>query len=425
MINNTIPRFLAVSGLFVLLGAYSGCGAAESIVVAQPPELLAPPRARVSPATYSSIAPQFPQQPTDPADAVEALRAFVNANDDPRQIGKLIAAWEHQWISSSQEQEFMTGTVVETADIDGDNQKELLIVLPGAQLVVLDPATDKTYQASTYQFRDLLARIWRIADINNDGRIEIAAQAASCGAHTCSLTVNVLHWAPKGYTDLLIWTPEDNSAFPGVTMPSATATWRKSAAGAEQELVLQGGLLNSEGVGAQREYTEVYAWNGSEYRLKEHSYDPVASQHPYFKFIDGNQAFVDGNYQLAIERYLASITTPYPGNDSLGDAGLENAGPIIAAAARFQLMLTYLQLGNDERATATYRQSQQRDGDYASWSQAFWQVYLDQNDIAAGCAAATEAAQKAYLPGSGYTTTPLSTLICPQIEWQAEHENSQ
>jgi hypothetical protein len=416
MTNNSIPRLLAVSGLFFLLSAYSGCGAAEGIVVAQSPELLAPPLAQIPPATYSPTTPQFPPQPADPADAVEALSAFVNADADLNRLGDLIAAWEDQWLSSSQEQEFLIGITVETADIDGDNQAELLVVLPGAQLVVFDPAADQTYRVSTYQFRDLLARIWRITDINNDGQIEIVAQAASCGAHTCSLTVNVLHWAPEGYTDLLIWAPEDGSEFPGVTMPAATAAWRESAAGTAQELVLQGGRVNSEGVGVQREYTEVYAWDGAEYRLKERSYDPVASQHPYFKLIDGNQAFVDGDYQLAIERYQTSITTPYPGNESLGDAGLEDAGPVIAAAARFQLMLTYLQLGDDKQATATYQQAQQNDGDYASWSQAFWQVYLDQNDTAAGCQAAIEAAYDVYLPGASYTTTPLSALICPQAE---------
>lgn len=408
MSSRLILRLIGFIGVLIIVSACT---------LSQPgtttPSVLRTPNRTPVPESSAST---FPARPDDPNAAVALLTEWFNASPNNRtQLDALITAWEDSWVPSLPERNLLNGTPSAEADLDGDGQAEWLATLPGAQLLVLWHQNDGPYQASVYPNLNFLARIWRITDINADGRTEIVTQAAACSEDDCTLTVNVLQWQPEGYTDLLFATAEDGSPLPGVTLPHASADLTDTNSDGIEELVMEGGRSFAMLGGIQRGSKEIYAWNGSEYRLNARNYDPIASRHPYFKLMDGNRALLRGNYRQAVRLYQEAITTPYPGNGGLEDAGLEQSGPIIVAAARFQLMLAYIKLGNAIRATSTYEQAQSLDGNYANWTRAFWDAYHYSNDIRTACQAAAEAAQSIFLPGANSTIYPLSTnVICPE-----------
>jgi tetratricopeptide (TPR) repeat protein len=173
------------------------------------------------------------------------------------------------------------------------------------------------------------------------------------------------------------------------------------------ELLFTGGTISSVGAGVQRAKTEVYRWNGTTYELTQTIPDPVASQHPYWKLMDGNIAMNARAYDRAIPLFQDALAAkpPYPPYPPFDVWGTDPA--VVVAAARFQLMLAYVELGNQAQAVRIYQAAQQHDGPYATWTRAFWDVYQARGDIQEGCAAARAAARDVDLPGYNYENHPL------------------
>ncbi len=150
-------------------------------------------------------------------------------------------------------------------DLTGDGREDWLLVYqqPGdeaeetlqaqSDLVVLE-ATAEGYRVGLHAAAAGQVDLLAVEDVNQDDRVDVVFTDTTCGAHTCFTTVYVMSWTGGAWKD---WT--DGT----ITMPSATITLEDvDDAGQGQELVLEGGIINSLGAGPQRKRTEVWASPG-------------------------------------------------------------------------------------------------------------------------------------------------------------------
>jgi hypothetical protein len=353
---------------------------------------------------------QFPVQPESPDQQIRVITDFLNVSPTHvHLLSQLFAAWQ----ARLQVGDYPSGDAIREIDIDGDTQPELLVIPPvqfaGSSdtgkypglLITFHHLANGMYQPFAIHTSAIGAiRIWQVIDVTQDGHVEILLQANDCGAHTCFMTLQVLQWAHTHYRQ--IFTTRMSYAEPRVQDIDGDGV---------QELLVTGGTVGSTGAGVQRAITEIYAWNGTTFALRQTIPDPIASQHPYWKLMDGNTAMKAKAYAQAILSFQDAIAAkpPYP---SIGDQGIDAA--VVVAAARFQLMLAYLELGEHAHALSTYQEAQQRDGKYATWTSVFWDRYQVRGDIAASCTAARTAAHDVYLPGYNYANHPLqaSGALC-------------
>jgi hypothetical protein len=157
-----------------------------------------------------------------------------------------------------------------------------------------------------------------------------------------------------------------------------------------QELQLVGGVYGSVGAGPQRGRTEIWgSVDGAPYTLVERVYD--RSNCLYHKVLDANEALA--RYQeiglvQAKEMYTEAVT-----NRNLAKCWEhENELEELRSFSLFRLALISAYEGQPEAAAENVSQLEQAfpDSIYTQLGQAWLAGYGESNDIAAGCAAATQ-----------------------------------
>lgn len=421
--------------------ALAGCGVTASAPVAVPhpaETILSPPDPTPTDGQAAAPTGEFPPRPSELDAYMQAITDFLNAApENHERLESLLTEWNSHLAPPSilvnafldeKLTEAAAQRSVQEADLDGDQQAEILVaasspdVSARSALLIFEQTAAGRYQPFVREYATMAIRLWRIEDINRDGGLEILIQAADCGAHTCHLYADIMQWTGEDYRSLLQSNDVNthHSGSPGVMMPSAQATLRDSDGDGVQDLVLEGGLVQSVGAGLQRSRTHVYIWDGQIYQLREVIYDPVASQHPFFKLIDGNAAMAAGNNQAAVHLYEAAIATPFPPPES--GVFWEESEPAMVAFARFRLLLATVRLGNIDQATAIYQTAQAEDADYAVWSRAFWEAYQDSGNVDDGCQATIAATRSPPallepLNSFGYANPTFEAGdLCPTVE---------
>lgn len=330
----------------------------------------------------------------------------------------------------------LTGTAFVEADLNADGQPELLLARSSAVYAIegtLGLATPKhngEYVLTTSaHFRSLITpRVQEIADINQDGKIEIVVQAAGCVLRTgCFLEVRVFQWdeTENVLIELLWETRAGRDDRPGARMNSAQVAITDRDEDGIQEIVLTGGddtaytewLDQKQGntpdpymgraSGPQRVCTLVYAWDGTRYLNTEKMCYPDASQHPWFRLNDGNAAMTQGDFATAIALYRDGLSRPHP-QEVPHDWSRPHDQARLFALLRFRLLLALVLQGELDEAENVVQEAQAQDGELAAMAPAFWDTYQQTGNARQGCEAArteTDKLKDPYIRGYDFFIT--------------------
>ncbi len=418
-----------LGAIIMLLGMLMGCTSNQApLATANTTRLTDQPTARVYPTAWptstpyikssSAATPQptelpgsWPLPPTKPVSVteyVDLLTNFVNAQPSNReQLAGLLTVWAEQNQSTNQPE--LIDKQYRQIDLNNDTQAEILITLPAGYppLLILLTADDNGLYQPTWKLLTDYAkgyRIWLVRDLTNDNNPEIVVLNASCGAHTCFESINILQWQAADFNSIL----ELSVAYP-------TITWADLTADGTLELIVNRGTVASDGAGIQRNQTEIYAWDGERYQISSITPDPIDSQHPYWQLLDGFAALANDDYALAQTFFTAAANAqaPYPA------IGLEaNDIQLSMAIARFQAMYTALLTGDQATAQVFYAQAEQSAADDKQWAAAFMSTYQQANDLQSACEAAQKSVEEGhYLIGFSYQhrALPIRSLLCGRL----------
>jgi hypothetical protein len=268
-------------------------------------------------------------------------------------------------------------------DVDDDGVGELLMVItdpsagyginaPGDLLVVdRDDGHFSLAYSAAVDSPLLDPVLMEVDDLNGDGHTELAYSSTSCGAHTCFTAVYVVASGSGTYEDL---------TGGGVEMAYVEPSFRDWDGDGIRELIMYGGTIGSVGAGPQRARTEVYGWDGADYVLMATEYDH--SNFLYFRVLDANRALLAGEYDKAVALYREAIDDP-----ALDVWMDESEREELAAFSRYRLSLTYLILGQADRAQAARDEllAQQPDNIYAQVVSVLWDAYLRDANLRTAC----------------------------------------
>jgi hypothetical protein len=308
--------------------------------------------------------------------------------------------------------------------LTGDDEAEIIVALqyigeavaPSGDLLVFGRRAEGhvlLYQEG-YDPSGPAVRLLQVLDTNGDGRQDIVYTLITCGAHTCFESLEILNWEEAGFFSLMGGR---------LDMPYPIYTVTPGRIDAES------GSVASVGAEPQRDYSEVWEWNGGVFTVTQQVWaSPV---YRYHALLDGDRALLSGDYATAAAVYERVI-----GDDALQewgavsamvDPGVERVQ--LAAFARWRLVLTYLRSGDPSGAHLAYNQLQAEhpDGavghDVAALAEAFWVAYAVDGSVVDGCTALIVAAKENtsvhdfFNENYGYANPRWEAVdICPFVE---------
>jgi len=341
--------------------------------------------------------PDVPERPAEfadyPAVLADYLTAFPVAGEGDACLHELFQAWDMPYFSG--DRSCREGN----ADLDPDN--EVAVVLAGPRpedfapfdynIVVLDRRDGGygvSYEAGIQPFLALQANelgnvIVAVEDINGDGGGELVYNRPSCGAHTCFAHIHIVSGGAVGYATLSpLPSPEDPEG--GISMSYADYRLEDVDGDGSEELVLHGGSIGSVGAGPNRERTEIWAWDGLQYTLRETVLDPPTFL--YHAILDANALINQSRFSEAERAFVAAVEDPaldsgWNMSDSSNIGGeLESYAYLRAAVARL--------LGGSDSAGAVDYLDRVVSLDaplHAPLAAAFRDTYADSGDMATAC----------------------------------------
>ncbi len=315
--------------------------------------------------------------PADLAGYDAAIVAFLaNANGDAQALGDWLSTCGA--IAKGKDQ-------VRAVDLTGDGVKEIIVALttpnsdmtapPGDLLVLRSAGWSVAFRANAAG----QVKILDVADINEDGNMDIVWTETTCGAHTCFGSVYVMSWVDAEFQNWMDGTL--TMAYPEVRLEDVTDE------GSGKEIVVHGGVIGSVGAGPQRAWTETWASiDGAPYVQIEKVYDP--SDCLYHTVLDANQAFLNGrsdNFAQAINLYRKALEDPTLIACWVRPNELEE----LRSFSAFRLAMAYGYQGDLDNAEATVNllQTEYPDSVYAQIADIWWSSYQPTQDMAAACAA--------------------------------------
>lgn len=375
----------------------------------------ATPTARPTPLPSSTPRP-CPVRPETPrpaypgafGDIPAALQTYLTAGGDPQTLPQLL----DEWLAY-----LPRGIAPVTADLTGDGRPEVSIAYVDPQAVTYPPTSALAVYTCRGDRYNLLARftpdterpgvyLAGAADLNADGRAELAPVEYTCGAHTCWDTLHVWTWEAGGFRELLGG---------DLTLPYATYTLTDG-----QILAVSGGI-GSVGAGPQRAYTETWAWNGSVITRTEITEGPATFR--YHVFVEGDQALDAGRYPDAYAAYSRVLR-----DETLqawaGQTTTAEERAWLNALAHWRLLLLGIETGNFPDAEAHYTQLTTGSAPTATeypvvaLARRFWQTYQENGNVGYACVEVVNAAESeavlAFLNGFGYANpTYAREGLCP------------
>jgi len=354
-----------------------------------------PTAATSSPAVSATASPTSAPPPARPAalaDYARTAAAYLTAN--PGAAGNCLAAvyaaWQMPLIAPS--------TACTLANTDADGNQEVVAVFtapsPGPNgtagvaydVVVFDRGTGG-YQAAYESGEQQVARpgtqavqpVLFAGDMLGGGGGALAYTTEECGASTCSTTVHVVRGTASGYAPI---TPDG-----GITLATVTSVKVEDAGDGTKRIVLTGGEFGSVGAGPQRQETEVWTWNGTQYALTSTTQAPPVYLYHAVKGADA--LFAAGKYAEAEAAYVATI-----GNDRLKVWNAEkNERNELEAYALFRAGLAELVKSGGDRGTAEgylQRADGYKDTLNRQLAGAFEAAYAAKGEVSVGCGAVQE-----------------------------------
>lgn len=282
---------------------------------------------------------------------------------------------------------------VRAVDLDGDGQDEIIVIItPPAEPIQLRQSDmliltrlggryEPVYRAVSSRvlsdgvYYDITlndAALVIVADVNRDDRVEVVTSTHLCGAATCFIGVEMIHWDGLAYRMV--------DGLP-LSLSYSDITLGDLDGDGVMEIVMHGGGSGLAGEGPVRQEMRTYRWDGYSYTLAEARYD--ASDLLYFKLIDANHAYRTGALAGAAGLYREAL-------DDRALRGYFRDADGLRAFAGFRLMLCHLRLGQHDAAEAVLARLE---ADYAAQTytalaRRLWDVYAT-SGLGTACQAVT------------------------------------
>jgi hypothetical protein len=411
-------RWLTIAGLVMLLAVACDSETA-TITPATPLSTLAPPTDTLVPVwsptptppnvTADTPSPTAPTTPTPVIPRACPLPGNPEAPDRPASFNEypqVLAAYLSQGGSGQRMERFLRdwGAItedlgeVQVLDLTGDMEPEVVAVLvdPMPEVDLPWPTGDVLiFQCQgggvvpAYRAREVVHTgldeqqgledpqfsLETIEDVNDTGRDDVVYVTSACGAHTCWERLYIIEWDGAGFINRI---PEmDAYAFPTFTVN-------------QNEILVEVGGVGSAGAGPQRDYQEVWNWDGRQFVLVEQTVGPPTALVHYVH--DGDEALARGDLGAAIGHYEQALEdTNLPVGLFLDDE--EQGAAVLKAYARFKLNVAFAASGDYGGAQTQYdlltaEHPQGTPGfPYVFLAQVFGNEFLIDYDIDAGCAA--------------------------------------
>ena len=171
-------------------------------------------------------------------------------------------------------------------------------------------------------------------------------------------------------------------------MASATVSLQDKDGDGSQEVWLHGGEIGSVGAGAQRTRTEVYAWDGAAYTLKQTILDPTNIL--YLRVTEADTLFAAGLYDQALAAYQQALNDPTLVAWKAKADMVADELPELYAYILFRLGLSSIGMSGPTDAGISY--IQQADAVYQGYlhgdmAKAFLDNYKTTANVSSACAA--------------------------------------
>jgi hypothetical protein len=332
------------------------------------------------PACPAPSSPPLPAQPSDWTGYVEASREFLSAGGAVGALEGLLGSWDALPGDGGQ---------VQAADATGNGVDEIVVALrdptssyvfPSGGFYIFGCQAGEYVTLHEETTDGLELRVIQVADTNLDGVADVSYTESTCGAHTCLVSLRILGWNGAAFSNLMGGPLE--MPYPAYTVSAG-------------RIDAVSGRIGSVGAEPQRDYFEIWEWNGSIFTVTQELWgEPV---YRYHALLDGDRALLEGNYLSAAGAYEMVISDealePF---DAYYSEAEECAR--LAAFARWRLLLTRLQMGDPASAQSEYELLQAeylpgRPGyDVAVMADTFWTAYAAADSVPAGCSAIVAAA---------------------------------
>jgi hypothetical protein len=245
-------------------------------------------------------------KPAGPADYPAAIQEYLNAGGDVATLEVRLAEWGALPPDAP-------GQVV-AVDLTGDADPEIIVALwhvgeavaPAGNLLIFgrqEAGYALLYQEG-YDPSGPAVRLLQALDANDDGRQDVVYTLSTCGAHTCFESLEILSWEGIGFSSLM-----------GGRLDMPYPTYAVTPGRVEAE----SGSVASVGAEPQRNYSEVWEWNGSVFTVTQQIWAPPVYR--YHALLDGDYALFAGDYPAAFAAYERVI-----GDDALQEWGAVSGG---------------------------------------------------------------------------------------------------
>ncbi len=404
-------QILAALGAFLLLAACAlwqeSIPATLPVLPTQPGASPQPwtPRPPVHPPTASSLPPttSSPLCEPVPQKSPEAASWTFSALRQGEVLGLLNAGMSPESLNAQLQQQGLGGypKAVYTGEINGDGYPDALLALvnptsgtrpPAGTLLVALGSPQGYCLAQSLETEDPALPglvVHGVEDLNADGRLEAVVGWTGCGEVTCTERLQVLAWRDHALTNRLSDGLEAVDPWVEI-LPIPEGTGYRVAVHTEGA---------PGGTGPARSYTLFYDYDEATDTWVHAGTQWAPPQTRIHLLHDADRAAQQGDELQALLLYGQVIASQEVRDEALPDAGEPaRLHAILAAYARFRMLVLHAHAGHQAIAQATYAELHQAvDSDpallpYFEMATAFWEAY-QKSGWEAACQAAREYAQ--------------------------------
>ena len=330
-----------------------------------------PPTTTPHPILTPPPAHTIPPVPPTMAEWPATITAFLNAAPDQlTQLDALLANWTESYHAQAG---------WEQADLDGDGHEEILLFASTSEL---DCRHDPTYSSTPPGWVFVIhpdpqnlaepyrlvwvqpatgSRIHAIQDLNKDALPDVIFRITCFGNGNQIDEYMPMGWQNNQFITLLA---DRQSIY---TSGGYDLRFEDVDQDGYNDIITYGGASGVVSGGETRNSTNTYLWSNAGYIFASSVPDP----HSYLDAYTGNWHLLRGEYEQAIASFMRMPHTYFHHS----------------AFAEYQLMLTYLLLGDEQTAVSYATSSQYSDEIYTELKNIFWQDYLSHQDWTMACEA--------------------------------------
>ena len=318
-----------------------------------------------------------------------------------------------------------SSTVGEILDLNSDGFEDLALVLiqtpselrpmPSGSLLIFlcaEEAFRAVYITSPASEAGRPA-LQAARDFTGDGGPELLILWESCGAHTCFTQAEILKWDGSGFENLWQGRSDD--------LPSAEIELQGPFADSSTAISITAKGIGSVGAGPYREIRRTWTWHGESGRFEVSEETLADPKYRIHVLHDADQAFLDGDYETAVNGYLRVME-----DETLDDwLSAEDGRAALGAYAAFRRVVVDVDSGQITNAEAgvlflqaAYPPSSPNHA-FVDLVESFWEAYQISGDPGEACLAAQSYAinnPEAILEPLYYgyaNRTYLAADICP------------